>query len=256
MSDVLDRLITPGRDLLARVDTAIADGGVPPGHPLVPLLRRVGVLPGEALEFIAGLDPDRLTGTVIELRALADRYSGHRTAISAAVGSTSWQGAGATAFTLRWNALGEHLGDGESAHEPSMAGRIVAMISYLEELGVWMTATRVSVAGVLCEALGSAEAVRVRSGHSPAGHGVAGSIGPGMVSGIGGLLGVGEPAGGHALAAATIGLRVLRAADAAISAGHRVSLRWLPRLGEVPFTPPKSDQPGGAEAQVVLPDAR
>jgi len=48
MMDLLDRVTGPAADLLARVDDGLLAEGAPAGHPIWPLLRRAGALPGDA----------------------------------------------------------------------------------------------------------------------------------------------------------------------------------------------------------------
>lgn len=67
--DALDRLAEPGLDLLRRVDALIA-AGVPEGHRVWPLLRRMQVLPGDAVRGFLDLHPAPLAGAGRTVRRL------------------------------------------------------------------------------------------------------------------------------------------------------------------------------------------
>ncbi len=241
--DLLDRVLPPARDLLARTDATLAGAGAPPDHEIWPLLRRVGALPSDALEFVAGLSPDPLADVAVELRARSDGYAGNRTTLESAVAGTRWEGAAGSAFAAHWGVLAGHLGDAESADEASMAGRLIALLGYLDEVGEWIIGTRARLAGTLAGVLGSAEAVAVRS--------ASGAVPPhpGTAAAAGGVAGL---AAAPAVAAAAIGARVLGAVDAAVTAGHQIAGRWQPRLGELPFVAPEAASTAGGRTRVDL----
>lgn len=222
--DLLDRVVDPARDLLSRVDAALADSGAPAGHEVWDLVRRLGTLPGGALEFVAGLDPLALADTAVGLRAAADKHAGARATLDAAVAATGWEGSAGTAMRARCDALARYLGDGEYPHEESLAGRLVAMRGYLDDVGAWMSDTRRKVAIVLAEALGSAQAVQVRAGAGlPATAGAAGYDSPGP-------------------AALAIGVRLLRTVSEAVDDAHRLADAWQPLLDQLPY-PVRGAQP-------------
>src|SRR5262249_34949217 len=128
--DALDRVADAGRDLLARVDAALLAGGAPSEDPIWPLLRRVGALPGDALHFAAGLDPEPMTATASELRACSRAFAERREDLAAHVAAEHWTGAGADAFTATWRALADHIGAGVAPDEDSLSGRLLAQASY------------------------------------------------------------------------------------------------------------------------------
>ena len=86
--DALDRLAEPGLDLLRRVDTLIA-AGVPEGHRVWPLLRRMQVLPGDAVRSFLDLHPVPLASAGHAVRRLVRGYD----EVSAALtDSVLWSG--------------------------------------------------------------------------------------------------------------------------------------------------------------------
>jgi hypothetical protein len=217
--DTLVRVAEPGRDLLARVDAALAATGAPAEHPIWPLLRRVGALPGDVLEAYCALEPDRLTAAGEQVRVRAETYAEERADLAAAVAATDWTGVSASAFEQRWAALGDHLGGTAAPDVPSLAGRLAATASYVDDVAEWMRAARRDLAHEVATALGSQEAVR--------------------------LLAAGGTTSAQAGAAATIGAAVLAVADRQAGAAEEVAERWAGRLAEVPFRPPERVEPGG-----------
>jgi hypothetical protein len=218
--DALARVAEPGRDLLARVDAALAAAGAPADHPIWPLLRRVGALPGDVLEAYCALEPDRLAAAGERVRVRAETYAEERADLAAAVAATDWTGASASAFEQRWAALGEHLGGTAAPDVPSLAGRLAATASYVDDVAGWMRAARRDLAHEVATALGSQEAVR-------------------LVADAGGT------ASGQAGAAATIGVAVLAVADRQAGAAEEVAERWAGRLADLPFRAPERVEPGG-----------
>jgi hypothetical protein len=209
--DTLAWVEEPGRDLLARVDAVLAASGAPADHPIWPLLRRVGALPGDVLEAYCALAPDRLVAAGERVRVRAETYAEERADLAAAVGATDWTGPAASAFEQRWAALGEHLGGAAAPDAPSLAGRLAATASYVDDVAAWMRGAREDLAHEVATALGSQEAVRLRV-DSPGGNGPAAS-------------------------AATIGAAVLAVADRQSGAAEEVAERWAGRLAELPFRP-------------------
>ncbi|WP_327006637.1 WXG100 family type VII secretion target [Dactylosporangium sp. NBC_01737] len=144
--DALDRLAGIGTDLLHRVDAALVAGGAPVGDPLWPLLRLVGALPGDALEFGLKLTPQPLRSAAAQLRADADRFARRRDRLAADLGPAAgaWEGAGAEAFAARWQSLAGHLGDG--ADPATVTGRLRATASYADALADWSEGLRTELA--------------------------------------------------------------------------------------------------------------
>jgi hypothetical protein len=222
--DALTRVEEPGRNLLARVDAALAAAGAPADHPIWPLLRRVGALPGDVLDAYCALEPHRLTAAGERVRVRAETYAEERADLAAAVAATDWTGVSASAFEQRWAALGEHLGGTAAPDVPSLAGRLAATASYVDDVATWMRAARRDLAHEVATALGSQEAVRLRLDGAEAGTSA-------------------QAAG--ASAAATIGAAVLAVADRQAVAAEEVADRWAGRLADLPFRPPERVEPGG-----------
>jgi hypothetical protein len=205
----LDRLAGPGADLLARVDAALLAHGLPTGHPIVGLLRRLGALPGDASRAISAQRPAVLRAAGSELRKTIEGYERQRDLFGT---PADWSGSAGAAFAEHRAALvGFLAGDTGGA---DMAGRLRATAEYLDEVAEWMEDSRAGLARALAEVLGSVEAIRLR-GAGPAG-------------------GDGTPGA----AAATIGARILAVAAEAHDAGRAVAERWAGRLDEVPYRPP------------------
>jgi hypothetical protein len=228
--DTLASVAAPGRDLLARVDAVLAASGAPADHPIWPLLRRVGVLPGDVLEAFCALVPESLAAAGERVRVRAETYAEERADLAAAVAATDWTGSSASAFEQRWAALGEHLGGSAAPDAPSLAGRLAATASYVDDVAAWMRSARGDLAHEVATALGSQEAVRLR---------------------------VADPGGGGtavAGAAATIGVAVLAVAERQAGAAEEVAERWAGRLAELPFRPPipGTDARAGGSTRVPL----
>ncbi|GIG58746.1 hypothetical protein Lfu02_31180 [Longispora fulva] len=190
-SAALDRLLPSGRDLLGRVDRLLDEGGAPAGHPVLALIARWRVLPGGALEFAAALRPPLTPPPVPG-------------PLPEAV--LEWTGPAATRFGAHWTGL--------RAHQETVIARAEATAEYAAQVSDWMYAVRSDMADALAAALGSAEAVAVRTA-------VAGAYaGPEVL-----------------LAAADLGARVLGAVTAFDPAG------WAGRLEEASYVPaaPPSD---------------
>jgi hypothetical protein len=218
--DLLARVLEGGRDLLARVDAALVTGGAPPDHPIWPVARRVGALPGDAAEALAALRPDPLLGCATRLRSLVETYAHQRATLIAVTQAGVWDGAGGEAFASQVRAFAVHCG---SDGPESLAGRLAETASYVEDVAAWMHEARRMLAGTLAAVLVSAEAVRLRAGND------------------------------KTAAAAAIGAQVLETVAAAHAAGHAVQERWAGRLGEVAYRPPTEVPPAhGTTTRVTL----
>ena len=216
--DALDRVAGPARDLLRRVDGSLLSSGAPAEHPVWPLLRRVGALPGDVLDAIGGLAPEPLRGAAAELRRLAGEYAARQQEMAVPV---TWTGAAAEAYAARWVDLGAHLGS--DAVDESLAGRLCATAEYLDEVADWMVSARATLAEALAVVLGSAEAVALHA----------------------------KP--DATAAAATMGARVLDAAATAHDEGHDVHARWAGRLDELQYRPAAgtTHRPGGTTSVLL-----
>ena len=200
--DALDRLAEPGLDLLARVDTLLATGA-PDGHRLWPLLRRMQVLPGDAVRQFLDLHPAPLATAGDAVRRLVRGYDDASAALSDPV---AWSGPAAAAYDEARAALLRHLDEGPE----SLAGRLESTAGYADALADWVTGSRLTLARALADVLGSAEAVTVHAAaRSPGGEGSAG-----------------------ALAAAEIAARVLAVLGVAYDGAETLLRQWSASLAE------------------------
>lgn len=228
--DALDRLEGPANDLLVRVDRALGRSGAPETHPIWPLLRRVGALPGAATSAVCGLRPAPLAAAAPSLRMLALGYA--ETSAVAGVprvrgtrpgglhesvgvgGGAGWEGRTAETFADQWGALCAHLaGVGES-----LSARLEATAAFADSLAAWMAHTRDALAAALARVLASAEAVMV----------VAEPAGDGWIT---------RPAAAPAAlrACADVGAAVLAPIALAYERAGELAVDWPPRLAELPF---------------------
>ncbi len=204
--DLLDRVYPVARDLLDRVDASLAAGGAPADHPVLPLLGRLGALPGEVVAHVAGLTTDGLAGAAEALRRQAD---GYRERTDAVPMPAAWRGPAAEAFGATWSGLSAHLAGGGP---DTLAGRLDDTAGYLDEVAAWLTRARRALAGTVAECLGSAEAVTLRS--------------------------VPDTVPRTVAAAATIGAHLLGTAAEVLDDGQAVHDRWAGRLAELVYRPP------------------
>jgi hypothetical protein len=212
--DALERLSSVGADLLARVDAALAAGGAPADDPIWPLLRQVGALPADVLDFGLRLDHIALRSAATELRAVADRFARQPARLAADIGRSAWEGTGAEAFAAVWESLSEHIGEGTDP--ATVTGRLLATASYVDDLAGWAADLRHELAEAIARVATSAEAVTLRGSDDAA----------------------------TRVAAARIGARVLQPAADAMAAAEALQSRWAADLAELPYTPPAA--PSGA----------
>jgi len=198
--DALDHLAGPATALLDRVDSALVASGAPGGHPIWPLLRRLGALPGAATSTIAGLRPAPLAAAGPSLHSIIEVYEERGAAIA---DSGSWEGAGAEVFGQHQAALSAHVGE--------MAGKLASTEGYSAAVAEWIEESRAGLARELAAVLGSREAVTITV----------------------------EPTGVPvAVAAAEIGARVLGAVDVAYERAELLLRRWETELAELPYRSP------------------
>ncbi len=217
--DALERLAGIGTDLLHRVDAALVAGGAPVGDPLWPLLRHVGALPGDALEFGLKLRPEPLRAAGARLRDDADRFAQRRDRLAADLGAAAWEGSGAEAFAARWRSLAAHVGDG--GDPATMTGRLRATASYADALAGWAEGLRGELAEAVARVAGSAESVTIRGTAE------------------------GPPSPAVLEAAARIGVRILQPVADAFDAARELERRWSPELAELRYTEPAAAPGGG-----------
>jgi hypothetical protein len=206
--DLLDRVYPVARDLLDRVDSTLLAGGAPPDHPVLPLLRRLGALPGEVVTHLAGVAPDGLAGAGDALRGQA---GGYRERADAVPMPAAWRGPAAETFAVTWSGLSAHLAGGGP---DTLAGRLDETAGYLDDVAAWLARARRALAGRVAQCLGSAEAVTLRS--------------------------VPDTVPRTVAAAATVGAHLLGAAAEVLDDGQAVHDRWAGRLAELVYRPPSA----------------
>ncbi|MFI6227499.1 hypothetical protein ACIBCR_09305 [Micromonospora echinospora] len=247
--DLLDRLAEPGLDLLGRVDTLLASG-VPEGHPVWPLLRRMQALPGEAVRTFLDLRPAPLAGGGRTVRQFVRDYDD---ACAALTDQAAWSGPAASAYGQARAGLLRHLDEGPD----SLVGRLESTAGYADALADWAERSRLALARALADVLGSAEAVTVVAATAPRIGGAtvpastvppwSGDLaGPARVGGVatpagpGGAPGAaagGPGTGSSARAAAEIATRVLAVLAVAYDGAETLLRQWAPSLAEVPWRP-------------------
>ncbi|MEQ4303810.1 hypothetical protein ABNF97_20925 [Plantactinospora sp. B6F1] len=219
--DVLDQLAEPAVALSGRVDDILAVAGAPDGHRIWPLLRRLRVLPGDAVRAVLGLRPGALAAAGGVDADLRRAYREAQAALSAA---GSWQGPAAEAYAAHRRGLAGHL--------TGQAGRADATTAYAEAVAGWIADTRYALARTLADVLGSAEAVAVLTAPAGGSKPAPWAAGP-----------VGLPVGA---AAAEIGARILATVDEAYDRAEELPRHWAAELDLLDHRPP--------EVPVVRPD--
>jgi len=217
--DALDVVLDPGRDLLAQVDASLTAAGAPAGSRLWELLGRVGALPGDALEFAAGLDPGPMRAAADDLRDRAVEFTDQRSAVDRVAADRPWEGSGADAFSAVWRALADHIGDTVDAGEPTLTGRLTALASYADGVATWAATLRGRVAMAVADALASAEAVVLRTAPTDS--------------------------TAAADAAAAVGVKVLGPLADAVRSGRDLHDAWTPHLAELAYRGAVSPGPRG-----------
>lgn len=150
--DQLDQVIQTAGPLLRRVDEVISAVGAPADHRIWAELRRVGLLPGDAVYAVAGLRPAELVEAAPELRADARSYADIAQSLPA---PGDWTGDAAEAYEATRRRTAGHLsGGGESLDE-----RLEATADLADALIEWMNQSRAELAATLAEILSSAEAL-------------------------------------------------------------------------------------------------
>ncbi|MET7960328.1 hypothetical protein ABZ356_08125 [Micromonospora zamorensis] len=215
--DALDRLAEPGLDLLRRVDALIA-AGVPEGHRVWPLLRRMQVLPGDAVRGFLDLHPAPLAGAGHAVRRLVRGYDDVSAALTDAL---LWSGPAATAYGQQRAALLRHLDEGPD----SLVGRLESTAGYADALADWVEGSRLALARTLADVLRSAEAVAVVAATAAGVPTRPGPIGPGVAD------------------AAEIGARVLAVLCVAYDGAETLLRQWAPSLAEAAWRPPVDGRP-------------
>ena len=205
--DHLDGVLSTVVPLLKRVDEVLSTTGAPRDHEVWPELRRVRLLPWDAVQAVAALRPGELAGAASALRADARSYAG----VAASLPPPGpWSGEAAEAYDGARRRAAEHLSGGLD----SLDERLEATADLADALTDWMRRTRAELAATLADVMVSAEALALsESGPLPGGRhadpvvvGQAGTAGP---AAAGEARTVGPGAIGEARAAADVAARVL-----------------------------------------------
>ncbi|MEV4345962.1 hypothetical protein AB0J83_15960 [Actinoplanes sp. NPDC049596] len=159
--DRLDQLLDAATPLLRRAGDLLEEAGAPAEDPLWDQLRRVRLLPADAVTAVAALRPAALAEAVPELRSAARSCAGVAAALPP---PGEWEGEAAETYDDLRRRVATHLaGDGDSLDE-----RLEATADLADALHDWMSRSRDAVAAVLAEVLMSAEALTLQT--SPVAH--------------------------------------------------------------------------------------
>ena len=148
--DRLDDLLSTAVPLLKRVDDVLATTGAPPDHELWPSLRRVRLLPWDAVQAVAALRPGQLADAAPELRADARSYAGVAESLPP---PGTWSGDAAEAYDAARRHTADHLSGGPD----SLDERLEASADLADALTDWMRQTRGDLATTLAEVMTSTE---------------------------------------------------------------------------------------------------
>jgi hypothetical protein len=190
--DTLDQIIGPATPLLRRVDQVLSGAGAPADHRVWAELRRVRLLPGDAVQAVSALRSADLLEAAPELRADARAYLA---AAESLPKPGPWSGAAAESYDEARRRMADHLSGGlESLDE-----RLEATADLADALIEWIDQTRAELAGTLAQVLGSSQALTLTTFPAASSSGSSGfPAGPGLAV-----------APGEAEAAADVGARIL-----------------------------------------------
>jgi len=149
--DHLEVTLAAAAPLLARVDEVLNTVGAPAEHPVWSQLRRVRLLPGDAVRAVAALDPVSFFAAVPPIREDA------RTCAALAADlppPDTWEGEAADAYDDRRTRIATHL----AGADDSVQERLEATADLAQALAEWMTRTRGAVAAALAETMTSSAA--------------------------------------------------------------------------------------------------
>jgi hypothetical protein len=202
--DQLDGVLSTVVPLLKRVDEVLSSTGAPRDHQVWPALRRVRLLPWDAVQAVAALRPGELAGASAALRADARSYGGVAASLP---GPGSWSGEAADAYDAARRRAAAHLSGGLD----SLDERLEATADLADALTDWIRRTRSELAATLAEVMLSAEALSLTEAGSPPGDPV--TAGQGRAAGpvALGSVALGSVGIGEARAAADVAARVLEA---------------------------------------------
>jgi hypothetical protein len=150
--DRLDDLAATAAPLLRRVGEVLTAAGAPGGHEVWAELRRVRLMPADAVQAVTALRPSAFDDAVVELR------SGARACVETAAALPppgDWTGDAAEAYDDLRTRAAAHLSGGDE----SLDERLEATADLAQALRDWMNGTRSRVAVALAAVLTSGEAL-------------------------------------------------------------------------------------------------
>lgn len=150
MNDPLARLHEASARLLAMVDETLVQCGAPDRHPIWPLLRSVGLLPGDAVTEVQALSLEAFAERAGLMRSQHDRGSSVDDLLRAPAG---WEGAAAEAAAAKLESTRAGL-----RALTANAGVLADLMQDLAELG---ERGRARLARTLAKALTSAQTVEL-----------------------------------------------------------------------------------------------
>jgi hypothetical protein len=160
--DTLDQILGPATPLLRRVDQVLSGAGAPADHRVWAELRRVRLLPGDAVQAVSALRSSDLLEASPELRADARAYLA---AAESLPEPGTWSGAAAESYDEARRRMADHLSGGPE----SLEERLEATADLADALVEWIDQTRGDLAGTLAEILGSSQALTLTTSPSPPG---------------------------------------------------------------------------------------
>jgi hypothetical protein len=213
VSDRLDSVLDTAAPLLKRVDEVLSASGAPPDHEVWPTLRRVRLLPWDAVNAVAALRPAALAEAAPELRADAQACAAAAESLPPPGG---WSGTAADAYDDLRKRTAVHL----TGTADSLDVRLTATADLADALTSWMSEARAGLAATLAEILTSTEALTLSPHAAPSAHSAPGAVDPAS-----------EP---EARAAADVAARVLQsvadtydaAADLMSTTADLANVRW------------------------------
>jgi hypothetical protein len=150
--DRLDDIAATAAPLLRRVGEVLTAAGAPGGHDVWGELRRVRLMPADAVQAVAALRPSAFDEAVTQLR------SGARSCVETAAELPppgDWAGEAADAYDDLRTRAATHLSGGDE----SLDERLEATADLAQALADWMAGTRARVAAALATVLTSREAL-------------------------------------------------------------------------------------------------
>ncbi|MDI1461946.1 hypothetical protein QEZ54_13305 [Catellatospora sp. KI3] len=158
--DALARLHPHTAGLLGQVDDLLARCGAPADHPVWPLLRRTGALPGDLVGGLVAWSPGPWLEQAEALRRAARDAAELATDLPVErAGAYGWNGPAADAFARRAGAVRAEVRD--------WSEQLRADAERLDELAHWLQSARQRAARVLARVASSTQAVALVTGVAP-----------------------------------------------------------------------------------------